>query len=357
MKIKSYAGEYSVEFCKDLDFFEKIRSRSNTFFVIDKKVFHLYQESLEKIISSSPYCLMDATEEHKTAEEALHIISQMIDMPSKRNTILVAIGGGIVQDVSAFISNILYRGISWIFIPTTLLSQTDSCIGSKSSLNFAHYKNILGYFYPPREIYVNTGFVRTLDDRDYRSGLGEIFKCALMAGDESFQATCSHLEEMLTGNEKILIEEIEKALTFKKGMIEDDEFDRGRRNLMNFGHTFGHALEATSNYRIPHGQAVTYGMMIANEISFGRGYIGREMADEICRSLWRITTPGLLKEEYFAEDAYLGTMKKDKKYTGGAHTCILFHGNGVEKHSDVNDREVMEAIGRLFGETWHADSL
>lgn len=291
---------------------------------------------------------MESIEENKDIQKALEIISQMVEMNSKRNTLLVAIGGGIVQDVSAFIANILYRGIPWVLIPTTLLSQTDSCIGSKTSLNFNKYKNILGYFYPPEQIYINTNFVQTLDKKDYYSGLGEIIKCAIMGGYESFQNTKQNLEALLAYNEERLLEEIVKALNFKKRVIEKDEFDKDYRNIMNFGHTFGHALESVSNYAIPHGQGVSIGMLIANQISYQRGYISKGILEELDMTIWKVIIPDLIKKDYFSSNRYLNVMKKDKKFTGKLHTCILFDGYGVKKYSNIKDEEVLQAIDIIF---------
>ena len=350
LKVKSYTGTYEADFYSDFSFLEELDRLEHPFFLVDKQVYRLYEGDLTKLLQDKPHIFIEAVEDNKTVHEALKIIKEMLVLPSRRNTVLVAIGGGIVQDVSAFIANIIYRGISWMLVPTTLLAQADSCIGSKSSLNFDHYKNILGYFYPPIKIYVNTKFTHTLTEKDYFSGLGEIMKCALMAGYDSFIATSANLSALLARNdEDVLLLEIEKALRFKKNMIELDEFDRGPRNIMNYGHTFGHAMEATSDYAIPHGQAVSYGMMVANEISCKRKYISNKMKQAIEQTLRRIITHELLKPEYFLEDTYLQTMKHDKKYTGGLHTCILFHGESVERHSDVTDDEIMDALKAFTG--------
>lgn len=350
MNIASYKGTYRADFYSDFSFTAEVAQQSHKFFIIDKKVFGIYRETLSKLVGSDLYYLLDAVEENKNVDKALEIMDQMVNMPSKRNTVLVAIGGGIVQDVAAFIANVLYRGISWILVPTTLLAQTDSCIGSKSSLNFRGYKNLLGYFYPPDRIYINTEFLHTLERKDYFSGLGEIMKCALMAGYGSFRETAGNMEDVLDHKEDALLKEIHKALEFKRNVIEQDEFDRDYRNIMNFGHTFGHALESVSGYAVPHGQAVSYGMMIANRISCQRGYISREMLQEIDTAIWNIVMPELVCRDFFAEALYLNAMKKDKKYTGGQHTCILFDGDGVGKYTDIRDGEIMDAAGRVMEE-------
>lgn len=348
MIIKSYVGDYKADFFSNFSFLDELKEKENKFFVLDKRVFTIYKTELSSVIQESPYFLLDAIEENKNVDTALEIIRQMVEMDSKRNTLLVTIGGGIAQDVSAFIANILYRGISWILIPTTLLAQTDSCIGSKSSLNFKGYKNLLGYFYPPKQIYINTKFIHTLDRKDYLSGLGEIMKCAIMDGYESFLSTSQNMGAVLEYDEEVLLSEITKALLFKKRVIEKDEFDREFRNIMNFGHTFGHALESASDYAVPHGQGVSVGMLIANQISFQRGYISEKMLMELNDAIGKIITSGIIKKEYFSGDRYLEIMKKDKKYTGKLHTCILFEGNGVKRHSDIRDEEIVSAIEKVF---------
>ena len=346
MKIRSYVGEYEADFYSDFSFTKEIAALPNKFFVIDEKVHSLYKKELAELTESHSCYYVEAVETNKNIETALQIISKMVELPSKRNTTLVAIGGGIVQDLSAFVANVLYRGISWVLVPTTLLAQADSCIGSKSSLNYAHYKNLLGYFYPPTRIFVNTGFLHTLESKEYKSGFGEMVKCAIMDGRKSFEATASHLKEIFVsdgGAGEVLLREIRKALEFKQAVIEQDEFDRGYRNIMNFGHTFGHALEATSDYAVPHGQAVAIGILIADEISVQRGLMGDGYREQIAEAIHGIVSLELLQLDYFS-NGYLDALKKDKKYTGKSHACILASEQGVRKYTDVTDKEVMTAV-------------
>lgn len=348
MKVQSYLKEYEVEFCVDFDFLKKLQKLENAFWIIDKKVYELYKGKLGDYIGNDPCYMLEAVESNKNIERVLEIIEQMVDLKSKRNTTLISFGGGIVQDVSGFAANILYRGIPWIWVPTTLLAQADSCIGSKTSLNYKQYKNLLGYFYPPDKIYVDTGFVKTLEKKDYLSGLGEIVKCALMAGHQSFLKTTGNIAELLQRKEEILAVEIKKALEFKKRVIEIDEFDKEYRNIMNYGHTFGHALESTSCYEIPHGQAVSFGMMIANEISERRGYISEQCKTEVSNAITKIIQRDLLRPDYLEAEKYLKILKKDKKYTGMMHNCILLNKEGVKKYKDVTDEEVICASKRVL---------
>lgn len=350
MKIKSYVGEYEADFYSDFSFASEIGALANKFFVVDEKVHSLYQKEIDGMTEGQPCYYVEAVETNKNIETALKIISRMVELSSKRNTTLVAIGGGIVQDLSAFVANVLYRGINWVLVPTTLLAQADSCIGSKSSLNYAHYKNLLGYFYPPTRIFVNTGFLKSLEEKEYKSGFGEMVKCAIMAGKDSFLSTSDHLKKIFVsqgGMDKLIIEEIQKALAFKKAVIEEDEFDRGYRNIMNFGHTFGHALESTSDYAIPHGQAVSIGIMIANEVARSRKLMTEDYQQQIADTIKGIVSMELLRRDYFG-DAYLTALKKDKKYTGKSHACILASAEGVKKYADVTDDEVMAAVDRFW---------
>lgn len=348
MIVKSYLKEYEVEFCKDFTFCDAINKLENRFFIVDKKVYELYTDVIQNMIGASPCYILESVETNKNIEKVLEIIEQMIEMKSKRNTNLISIGGGIIQDVSGFIANIIYRGIAWTWIPTTLLAQADSCIGSKTSLNYKSYKNLLGYFYPPDRIYVDTGFVHTLEYKDYLSGLGEIFKCALMDGYQSYVETAQNIDDLLTRKEETLLNEVRKALNFKKKVIEIDEFDKEYRNIMNYGHTFGHALESTSDYAIPHGQAVSFGMMIANEIATARGFISEQRKEEVNQMLSSIVIREMLKLEYLEIEKYLGVLKKDKKYTGGKHNCILWNEQGVKKYNDVTDEEIVSACRKVL---------
>lgn len=276
----------------------------------------------------------------------MEIISNLVELDTKKNTLLIAIGGGITQDVSCFVASVLYRGIDWYFVPTTLLAQTDSCIGSKSSINYKDYKNLIGTFYPPISIIIHPQFVWTLTQRDYFSGLGEIAKIAAMNGRDGFYAFRGNLPAILEKDEPALRAEIEKTLFFKKGIIEIDEFDRDYRNILNYGHTFSHAFEAESHFLIPHGQAVTLGCMVANEISLSRGLIPEQYRDDMRDTFAEIISRELLSAKLFDGQKIIPIMRKDKKYTGNAHTCILVDEQEAKKYNDVNDVEIENALER-----------
>jgi len=162
------------------------------------------------------------------------------------------------------------RGLPWIFYPTTLLAQSDSCIGSKSSINSGKIKNILGTFSPPKSVVIDVDFLKTLDQRELFSGIGEMIKVHAINSPKSFNLISDRYEDLFL--EPAIMEEfIQNSLSMKKKLIEIDEFDQGPRNVMNYGHSFGHAIESVTNYQIPHGIAVTIGMDIANFVAVDLG--------------------------------------------------------------------------------------
>ncbi len=344
MNIHSNIRDYEVAFTNSFDFVEELKI-GHRFIVIDKIVHEKYGHILEDLYEDGNLFVLDSKEENKTLQTAIEIINTIMKMESKRNTKLIAIGGGIVQDVSCFVATVLYRGIEWYLIPTTLLAQTDSCIGSKSSINYDNNKNLLGTFYPPNKIFIDLGFLDSIQRKEYYSGLGEILKCSIMQGKDVYYETKSNIDNILAGNKSALIHEIKKTLAFKKSIIEIDEFDKGIRNIMNYGHTFGHAIESATEYAIPHGQAVSIGIVIANVVSVNREYITEEYANDIFDTIKRIVDS---IETIPSPESILCFMKNDKKYRGGMHTCILLSGENVEKMDDIKDEEALYAISEIL---------
>jgi 3-dehydroquinate synthase len=276
------------------------------------------------------------------------ICEKMIQLDSKRNTILVSIGGGIIQDITGFVANVLYRGIKWIYIPTTLLAMCDSCIGGKSSLNFKHYKNLLGSFYPPDDIMIYLDFLKTLSLSDYYSGLGEVVKFNVIAGEAEIAKIEEKMESLLARNNHELSEFVVESLKFKKKYIEEDEFDKGKRIFLNFAHTFGHAFESTSLYQIPHGTAVVLGMIVANSISLQRKLLDEKLTlsiESICKKILNIK----IKKEWFEINAVINAIKKDKKQTNLSIKAILLNRDfSLGIYNDISIIEITKAIDHLI---------
>lgn len=241
-------------------------------FLVDAAVAGLYARPLKHILAHPNLILIEAKEENKALQNIIPVFEQLVANKVRRNHVLVAIGGGIVQDITCFIASTLLRGLPWRFAPTTLLSQADSCIGSKSSINLGDAKNILGTFNPPQEIFVDPGFLDTLDSREIRSGVGEIIKVHAIDGAASFDRLAVDFDRLFA-DRALLSTYIRSALLIKRRFIEQDEFDQGIRNIFNYGHSFGHAIESATDYAIPHGIAVTMGMDMANHVAKARGLL------------------------------------------------------------------------------------
>jgi 3-dehydroquinate synthase len=326
-----YSVKFTQQFEKDLE-----SAPENSIIILDGRIAKLYANKLESILAGRAHVLLDCKEENKTLDYCKEVIAQLLDHKVRKNHVLVAIGGGITQDIVAFISSVLFRGVDWIFFPTTLLAQCDSCIGSKSSINFEGYKNLLGTFNPPSEIFIDPVFLETLSVEEIKSGIGEMMHYFLTEGLEDASSLAAEYDDSLTDRTRLL-KYIHRSLQIKKKTIELDEFDTDLRHKFNYGHTFGHAIESLTSYAIPHGQAVTLGMDLANFIALKRGMIGKETFDQM-HALLKKNIPSF-KFDAANIDSYCQALSKDKKNKGGLLGCILPNGPGlVEKYFlEVNE--------------------
>lgn len=344
MKIKSKLKNYEVIFEKELNFLERLTQIPLAQFVIDSHIYELYQPHLQGI-SKDRLLLIEATEQSKIIETALLICERMTDIPAKRNAVLISIGGGIIQDITGFAANILYRGIKWIFVPTTLLAQSDSCIGGKTSLNYHKYKNLLGTFYPPDIIHICPEFVNTLTQADFESGMGEVIKFNIMGGQEGLEHIASHMPLLMVRNAGAIEESIRYSLEFKKFFIEEDEFDRGERIKLNFAHTFGHAVETVTEYQIPHGTAVAIGMIMANSISVKRGILKEDIAKKSEELLLQVIHVDFAVMDKPLEE-FVQAMRKDKKQIDTSLTAVLM--TDIPKDLKIVHDVTLEEVAYAF---------
>jgi len=211
-----------------------------------------------------------ADEPAKSLDRMPAIIEAIKARGATRGTTLVAIGGGVVQDIATFVASVYMRGITWLYAPTTLLSMTDSCIGGKSSVNVGKYKNIVGTFHPPLRILIDLDFVQSLSAEQRVAGLCEAAKICFCRGPATFEQYLA-LAPSVTADEATFGAVVELSLRSKKWFVEIDEFDRRERLILNFGHTFGHAIETASDYAIGHGIAVGLGMLAALDLGVRTG--------------------------------------------------------------------------------------
>ena len=350
IKVKSKIRNYRVIFNKFNSFLDKfIREEGESAcYIIDKKVWSLYKDNYFKRLDSSRVIMIKAVEFNKSLKTIMSLYDTLIERCVKRNIVLVSIGGGIVQDVSGFLASTIYRGVKWIYAPTTLLAQADSCIGGKTSLNYKNYKNLIGTFYPPNHIVIDVDFNYTQKRIDFYSGIGEMVKLHIMGGNEYLEAILKLLPRVISKHKDSLLKVIHNSLLIKKEYIERDEFDKGKRNLLNYGHCFGHALETVSNFKIPHGQAVVIGMMLANIVSRERGALSPRLENKLFNELLLPILFVKPKQYLLKEEDIISSIKKDKKRVGAKLPLIIIKdGLSANKVTDLDENEVKLALGEL----------
>lgn len=256
--IQSSAGSYSVELGIG-QFTSSVPASIHEFTIMDFNVSRLWPQ-LNSQADHSITVL--AIEENKTLSTCAELIESLRACRANRSTSFCAYGGGIIQDLATFTASVYMRGIEWMYAPTTLLGMVDSCIGGKSSINVGPYKNIAGNYYPPKKIIIDINFCKTLELPELQAGLCEAVKICFAAQGEQFDSYLNLFSDPSRSlSDEQLFRVISLSLKTKKQFIEDDEFDLGPRLLLNFGHTFGHAIEAATDFKITHGVAVGMGML------------------------------------------------------------------------------------------------
>ncbi len=272
IEIKSKLYGYSVEFIDNSSEVINILNEEDVTYVIDHNVFRLYSDMFKQVNLNNIF-VVESVEYKKNMQTVMEMIGFWQKIGVKKNWKVVCFGGGITQDVTTMASNIYLRNIDWYFFPTTLLSMCDSCIGGKCGINLGHFKNQIGVFYPPKKIYIDVTFLKTLTSQDYLNGWGELLKFSLTL-NRTFYNEIKSLNNYIPCNE--IKEYIYKGLMVKKTIIEEDEFENDYRRVLNYGHTFGHALEAYSNNSIPHGEGVIWGIDVVNFIAWKEDLIDRD---------------------------------------------------------------------------------
>ncbi len=346
MEITSNTGKYVVEFnALSIKNIHTIVDH-NDFLIIDKVVANLYEDQLAQLLIQKNTYILDANESSKSFESLGVIYQHLLKNNVRKQSRLIAIGGGVTQDISCFIASTIYRGIDWIFIPTTLLSQCDSCIGSKSSINLNTAKNVIGNFYPPKKIYVLPQFLDTLANREVKSGVGEIFKVSIIDSVDAFIKLGNDYEQLFE-NKDLLLEYIKYALDVKKAYIQVDEFDRGIRNIFNYGHSFGHAIESVTSFLIPHGIAVTMGIDIANYLAYKMGHIDGALLKSMHKILRKnyLEFIGLLPSACAIIDA----LSVDKKNTADSFVFIMLGKElKLNKVEMANNHDFLNTLGEAL---------
>jgi len=266
-------------------------------------------------------------ESHKTIETWCGVLDRMLGARLDRRSAVLALGGGVVGDVAGFAAATYQRGIDFVQIPTTLLSQVDSSVGGKTGVNHPLGKNQIGAFYQPRLVVIDTATLSTLPDRELRAGLAEVIKYGLIRDRAFFEWLEANMRSLLARDPEALAHAIEVSCRHKAEVVANDETEQGERALLNFGHTFGHAIEAGLGYgEWLHGEAIAAGMVSAARLSARLGWIEASDVDRIVAVLAAAGLP--IVSPPLGADRYLELMSRDKKVVAGSLRLILLKSIG-----------------------------
>ena len=290
-----------------------------------------------------------AGEESKSLKQFSRIQDSLIAHRLDRGSMLIALGGGIIGDLGGFAAAVYMRGISYVQIPTTLQAQVDASVGGKTAINHPKGKNLIGAFHQPKLVLIDVDTLKTLPQRDIRAGLIEVIKMGVIRDEPLFEMVAEHLEAILNLEAETLIEMIASACANKAEIVAKDEKESGLRMVLNYGHTFGHALEALTHYnKYRHGEAVSIGMNCAAQLAVNLGMFSesdfQRQRSLLNRAKLPLTFPSDLMPEAICDAMYL-----DKKTLAGKLRLILPRRIGeVAIRNDVDDQHVLEAISQCF---------
>jgi len=341
--IQSQSGSYTVEFCTFPDSF-----LDGNYYLVDSHLRDRFKVQLKNVI------FVEVDEERKTLGTAERLILDLSQAGMTKGDKLVVVGGGYLQDIGTLVASLYMRGVKWDYYPTTLAAMGDSCIGGKSSINVMPVKNLAGNFYPPSEIFIDASFVNSLPALEIVAGLSEIIKICYARDEAVFMNSLELIDNWdSTKSLSSLKDLILLSLESKRYFIEEDEFDTGIRKLLNFGHSFGHAVESASNFAIPHGVAVLIGLIAACEyetsITSKQSGLLKHVSLKLLSEIMVSVRDSL---ESFDLTSFGSAIAKDKKNTpielvlvlpaekGLALSKILFSENAIAKAQESTKRAI-----------------
>jgi 3-dehydroquinate synthase len=315
--------------------------------VTNPKVAGLHLRTLLERLSAKEVYIITVPdgENYKTLETIQHILERMFDHRLNRKSLLIAFGGGVIGDMGGFAASLYNRGIDFIQIPTTLLSQVDASVGGKTGINNRFGKNLIGAFHQPRAVYIDPSFLKTLPNREFGAGVAEIVKMAVTFNAPFFE----WLEENDLREGDNLVHALQKAVETKAGVVEEDEKEQGLRAALNYGHTFGHVIENETNYSTYlHGESVAIGMVMANDLACSVGLMNANEAERVKNLLGRYGLP----LEYPIPDVkrFYQAFFLDKKSADAAITFILPRSiGGVEITDKIDADTVKKTLVKFAG--------
>lgn len=343
---RSYPIYVGSDLISNPEYFQKHIRSKRVMIVSNTTVAPLYEASLREALSAFDVdsVILPDGEQYKTWGNLNLIFDALLERKHSRSTTLIALGGGVIGDMTGFAAASYQRGVDFIQVPTTLLSQVDSSVGGKTAINHPLGKNMIGAFYQPKAVVIDTSTLNTLPEREVSAGLAEVIKYGLIRDLPFFEWLESNMRSLRNLEEACLRHAILTSCACKARVVEEDETEGGVRAILNLGHTFGHAIETYAGYgNWLHGEAVGAGMAMAAEMSCGLGDIGKE---DVERVLAILASAGLPKEgpaEMSSSD-YLELMSVDKKVIDGALRLVLLERLGFAKVTDDFSMSALEQV-------------
>lgn len=348
IKISTKTNSYKIYIGRKIllsENFEELKNRK-IIVIADSNAFNLHKKYLKQSLKKYKnvlYVPFDFSEKCKTPKTCENIAVKLLELNADRNTLIVAFGGGVTGDIVGFVSSVYMRGIEYIQIPTTLLSQVDSSIGGKTGVNLKNAKNVFGTITQPKAVIIDINFLKTLPDKQIKEGLAEVIKYSITQDKKLF----NYLNSIDNINN---VENLEKIIyesaQIKSKVVSKDEKETGLREVLNFGHTIGHAIEIYTNHKLSHGTAVSIGMYYESKISLEIGAISLSEFESIIKLLNKYEMPLTTK---FDKEKLIEIMKNDKKNRNGEIMFVLLNKIGSvlkngNKYSQSVDKKIIKNI-------------
>ena len=315
---------------------------------------NVVQNSLAELGWKAELVELEPGEKTKSLPVISGLYERMVEMKADRRTVVVAVGGGVIGDASGFLAATYNRGVSFVQVPTTLLADVDSSVGGKVGVNLAAAKNLIGSFYQPLGVFIDTAVLSTLPDRDYRSGLAEVVKYGVILDADFFDYLEQNVAGINSRDPAVLRHMIARSCELKAHVVKNDEFERtGLRAVLNYGHTYAHAFESLAGYgELLHGEAVAVGMLYASRLAEKRGLIDEGMTARQRNLLQQIGAMTTLPDpSAFSTEDILAKMRLDKKTVGGQLRFILPTKMGhVTTFADVPESDVTAVVEEFAGQ-------
>jgi 3-dehydroquinate synthase len=319
---------------------------SNIVLITSPDIGHLYGRKLAQDLNTAGFCVstfeIREGEQSKSLDTADRLYYNLSDINAERSTPVLALGGGVIGDLAGFVAATYQRGIPFVQLPTTLLAQVDSSIGGKVAVNHGVLKNNIGTFYQPSLVISDTATLKTLRPQEFANGLAEVIKSAIIKDGDFFSYLETNLTKLKALDDEVLVETVYRTATIKANVVAKDELDKGIRNILNFGHTIGHGIEAASRFQISHGEAVAIGMVGSATISNRMGLLPSTELKRIVAILKAAGLPTEMLTNY--HEAITRAIKHDKKIIDGKIRFVLPTIIGETTITDKLEHSLLEDV-------------